>query len=156
MIMTRINAGIGIRELCDQHLVSEYRELPRVWAMLHNAIEREASLHIPDEFCLGEGHMAYFQDKGAFLQLRWMGLRSEMVCRGMTPTLDWRPWPPIYKGRCLTQDIPTPQLLLARELLIERINERLATMWSHPNTTKHPRWSQRERPAWVIPPCASA
>lgn len=159
--MTRINLGIGIRELCDQHLIAEYRELPRIWRMLTDAIARNTDpetgeptgfIWIPGAFTLGEGHMAYFQDKGGFLHIRWMGLRAEMVCRGMIPNMEWRQWPASFRGHCLTQDIPNDRVMQGRLQLIRRINERLASMWAHQNNTYHPRWSQREIPAWVTIP----
>jgi hypothetical protein len=90
--MTRINSGIKPDELCDQHLVAEYRELPRVGTMLVKRLEKGADLTAgtPDAFTLGTGHMAFFIDKGEYLRKRFESLKQEMIDRGMNPTMNWR------------------------------------------------------------------
>lgn len=139
--MTRINAGIDPSELCDQHLVAEYRELPRIRSL---ALAR-ATKHggawgpRPETFTLGGGHVAYFLPFGRWLCQRWYALRDEMRTRGMDPALDWRPYP--------WMDINwQPNEACARPLLQARILARLSTMRRRPN------WTNRQPPAWITTP----
>jgi deoxyribonuclease (pyrimidine dimer) len=57
--MTRVNC-IPVRELCDKHLLSEYRELPRVFTWLEKVIEKNNRPRIPAHYVLGTGHMSFF------------------------------------------------------------------------------------------------
>lgn len=93
--MTRINL-VPVTELADQHLVAEYRELPRMNAALAKALfsrKSKAALlrAIPSSFVLGTGHMMFFMDKGQFLKKRHTDLVVEMRRRGFAvnfPHLD--------------------------------------------------------------------
>lgn len=135
--MTRINIGIGVRELCDSHLVAEYRELPRMLPFALNRISTYGG-HGPRpfEFTLGAGHMSYFLPYGAWLKARWLGLVEEMESRGFRPALTWRdgyPWMDVLSSRDMER---------AQPLLRARINERLQRM-------KKIAWTHRSRPSWV-------
>lgn len=57
--MTRINL-VPVQNLCDQHLLAELRELPRI----PNAVEkgRYSLLNVPTEYVLGKGHVTFFYD----------------------------------------------------------------------------------------------
>lgn len=145
--MTRINIGIGVRELCDQHLVAEYRELPRIRSMVIKIIESGRPLRgrIPETFTLGPGHMLYFADKGAWLHLRWLGLRGEMSRRGMQPSLEWREFPTHYERLDLCKWISSTTVMRVRPLLKSRIRDRLVT--GHPT---NPRWTRSDQPAWTL------
>lgn len=139
--MTRINIGIFIEELSDSHLVAEYRELPRVRAVLLARLEAGKSCTepaIPAKPTLGTGHVLYFVNKGGWLRDRWHALRNEMVYRGFQPTLEWRGWP-----AGLEDGVPTG-LDGAREALKDRILERIR---SQPGQHK---WTRREPPRWVL------
>ena len=59
--MTRINVGICEEELCDQHLVAEYRELPRLFGHIPKG-------PIPGCFTLGRGHVNYCSQFQGFLK----------------------------------------------------------------------------------------
>lgn len=118
--MTRINL-VNPRELCDQHLVAEYREIPRIGGLLITTINAGRDLNIPEEFCLGKGHTKFFLNKGQFLRKRFLAIREEMRARGFRPTFlwrnDWAGWP------CMNNDwTPTPQALALSE---ERVALRL-------------------------------
>lgn len=135
--MTRINIGVCPSDLCDQHLVAEYRELPRMTAfavkrlMLHNGPGPR-----PVEPTMGTGHMAYFLPYGASLEARWRSLVGEMKYRGFAVSFGWRDYPAALCG-----DIPVQHERLAGELIRARIIERLRGM-------RRPRWTGRCRPAW--------
>jgi len=89
--MTRINC-IPPNELIRQHLVAEYRELPRV----RHAWPRKTEPNIPSFYCLGKGHVTFFYNKGSWLERRHRELIDEMKRRGykvnMKP-LDLSHWP---------------------------------------------------------------
>ena len=73
--MTRINL-IPPSELCDKHLLAEYRELPRVFRLARPCPGA------PKQYTLGKGHVKFFYDKLAFIHKRFNQLISEMATRG--------------------------------------------------------------------------
>jgi hypothetical protein len=136
--VTRINTGIDPTELCDQHLLAEYRELPRMCPFAQKRIDRYGNAGPrPKSFTLGSGHMAFHLPFGAYLAERWHGLKAELIRRGMTPTLDWRGYP-----ESLSMPMPKTQLKKARPLIITRIQERLFYM-----TRKT--WTNTPIPGWA-------
>ena len=69
--MTRINSAIDPKNLTDQHLIAELRELPRIFTAVNKRIEQGKYFNdIPKEFALGSGHVKFFYDKLKFLNLR--------------------------------------------------------------------------------------
>jgi len=88
--MTRINSGIHPKELIDQHLVAEYREIGRIGTLLENKIKKSFPLNIPDKFCLGTGHMSFFLNKGKFIENRFEQIKIEMAKRGYSTNLNFR------------------------------------------------------------------
>lgn len=124
--MTRINAGIPPRCLCDQHLVAEYRELPRIHPLaVKRASEGDYTSPVP-RFKLGKGHMLFFVDKGVYLERRWLALIDEMRTRGFATNLIWRPWPTSSTTMLMCKDW-CPSMENARELEA-RIEDRLLGM----------------------------
>lgn len=73
--MTRINL-VPVTELTDQHLIAEYRELPRVFALAR------IDADIPENFVLGKGHVTFFYDKLKFLEKRLAKIIRECQKRG--------------------------------------------------------------------------
>lgn len=101
--MTRINV-IDPRKLTDQHLMAEYRELPRVFGYAYNAIGR--NVNAPKNYIMGTGHVAFFYDKTPWLVERHAAIVSELLKRGYDlkrtdalvsvegyPPSDWSPSP---------------------------------------------------------------
>ena len=79
--MTRINC-VPASELSRQHLIAEYRELPRVFSLArvcHDA---------PAEYTLGKGHVKFFYNKLLYLANRQRELVAEMRRRGYYPQFD--------------------------------------------------------------------
>jgi len=74
--MTRVNL-VPVSELSDQHLLAEWRELPR----LASYAERAVNPVIPPSYCLGAGHMKFFLDKAGFLERRHVCLTTELLRR---------------------------------------------------------------------------
>lgn len=73
--MTRINL-VPVEELSDQHLIAEYRELPRCIKQNVN------TSNAPDQYCLGKGHVKWARHHSLFLLGRYADLHREMKFRG--------------------------------------------------------------------------
>lgn len=85
--MTRINC-IPPSELTGPHLVAEYRELPRIFALVRAAIargEQPDDPRNPPEYRLGSGHVRFFYPRLGFLARRQAALVAEMLARGYAP-----------------------------------------------------------------------
>ena len=91
--MTRINSGVEPWELCDQHLVAEYKEITRVQTLLCNKLKsqtpQEILSEIPKTFTLGTGHVKFFLDKQYYLYVRFHNLKAEMVRRGFNAKINY-------------------------------------------------------------------
>ena len=78
--MTRINIHVPPQNLCDQHLMAEYREVKRI----PNTIKSGKALlkDIPTHFTLGKGHVKFFYNKLGYLKKRYNELYKECLRRG--------------------------------------------------------------------------
>lgn len=128
--MTRINV-VPVEELTREHLVAEYRELPRIFGCVRAAIERGErpdDPRNPTKYCLGKGHMRFFYDKLRFLYFRHAELVGEMQRRGYKPVFGEPPLIGVTGGPEF--DVwwndynPTPEALALNR---ERINARLSS-----------------------------
>lgn len=84
--MTRVNI-VPVAELHPKHLVAEYREIVRVFALVRNRLVKgpiNKSI-IPPKYVLGAGHVTFFFDKLQFILERYHQLINEMVERGYNP-----------------------------------------------------------------------
>ena len=80
--MTRINSAIQPKNLTDQHLLAELRELPRIFTAVSKRIAEGKDFNdIPKVFTLGTGHVKFFYDKCEFLLHRHRDLRFEYYSR---------------------------------------------------------------------------
>ena len=79
--MTRINV-VPVKELHPKHLVAEYREIVRVFALSR---KDSGKIKAPEKYVLGTGHVRFFYDKLGFVLNRYHALISEMVRRGYNP-----------------------------------------------------------------------
>ena len=77
--MTRINV-VPVEELCHKHLLAEYRELPRVFALARPCIDA------PKVYVLGIGHVKFFYNKLLFLVNRQHQIYNECINRGFILT----------------------------------------------------------------------
>ena len=85
--MTRINC-VPPSELSRQHLIAEYRELPRLYRLIARAVERGEARNDPRnprQYVLGKGHVRFFYDKVAWLVHRQWKIYKEMKARGYNP-----------------------------------------------------------------------
>lgn len=127
--MTRINAGIKIELLTDQHLIAEYTEILRVGPLFHKRLIKGKLLNdIPKQFTLGIGHVKFFYDKGLYVNKRWHQLYNELLERNFKPTLEfidyWADW------RQYRRDYDPPESVTL--LLKERIKHNLETTQKGP------------------------
>lgn len=82
--MTRINV-IDVKQLTDQHLMAEYRELPMVMGSLRRSLKSKRGVQvdsIPRSYTLNTGHVRHFYNKGKWLQRRYFSLIEELRLRG--------------------------------------------------------------------------
>ena len=86
--MTRINL-LHPKDLSDQHLVAEYREIFMVGSSLQRSLKSRSwdttKNTLPKDFTLNSGHVKFFYNKGKYLHKRYLELVSEMKLRGMNP-----------------------------------------------------------------------
>ena len=82
--MTRINC-VPVAELSRQHLVAEYRELPRVFALAQKAYDARRKIVAPEAYALGAGHVKFFYQRLGYCRRRFHDLREEMLRRGYRP-----------------------------------------------------------------------
>lgn len=83
--MTRINL-VPVQELADQHLMAEYRELPRVFGAVQKHIEAGKTIKdfkISQMYLLGTGHVTFFYNKLLYLSNRHEQIVLECIKRGI-------------------------------------------------------------------------
>lgn len=88
--MTRINC-VPVEELVREHLIAEYRELPRIFPLITAAYERGESptdKRNPLEYRLGTGHVRFFYNKLEYLRQRHKQLVREMHKRNYQTNFD--------------------------------------------------------------------
>lgn len=122
--MTRISVGIRAKELCDKHLVRERIELLRIPNGIKSGKSKVDFDKIPIKFKLGTGHTIFFYNKLLYLHKRYIELTEECDRRGFTIT-DFSSSFEGLPSELYNDYIETPE---DREILIERINERLQRM----------------------------
>ena len=123
--MTRINV-IPVEDLHYQHLVAEYRELPRVFGLAYRAISAEREFFMPEDYTFGKGHMTFFYNKLMFLARRQDALVLEMIHRGYKPNFVdslHKKWKSKIPRQYWGEYTPTKK---AVRLNLERINKRLS------------------------------
>jgi len=122
--VTRINVGIQPSELCDQHLVAEYRELPRLWNLQLKSLP-------PIQFKLGTGHVLWCAQYQGMLADRYVALVAEMRARGFSVSY---PEPP--SGKINGRRPSKAAIQAARPIVLERLRQKYRTMKNPPRWTK--------------------
>lgn len=85
--MTRINL-LPPSDLYDQHLMAEYRELPRIFSYVEKL--KSIPKDIPTQYTMGKGHVKFFSDKLKFLMHRQFKITEELLDRGFKINFDVR------------------------------------------------------------------
>lgn len=93
--MTRINC-VPVTELSDKMLGAEYRELPRICALVRARAQAgykptDAEFATVSEYTLGRGHVKFFFTKMNWIEHRYYDLVAECYRRGRAvnyPKLD--------------------------------------------------------------------
>lgn len=92
----RINAGIPVKNLSDEHLRAEEAEIAMLPGFYNKVWKGESS--IPSQFTLGKGHISFFMNKKTWTLKRYQELHSECLKRGFTGIKDkserWNEWNP--------------------------------------------------------------
>ena len=135
--MTRINV-IPVEELADQHLLAEYRELPRV---LKQNIDMKGAR---EKYHLGSGHMKWARRHWLFTLNRYRDLYAEMMLRGFFPKFNPENILPFLKDIAIqypeaNYEVNESDILLNRKRILEKYK-------SHPD---HYTWTHREKPSWL-------
>ena len=122
--MTRINV-IDPKDLTDQHLMAEYRELPMVMGSLRRSLKSKRGLpKIPNQYTLNAGHVTFFYNKGKFLYNRYQLLIKHLQERGYVLDPDRKADFSVFIENGLNGDW-TPNNH-AHVINKQRINERIA------------------------------
>ncbi len=128
--MTRINL-VDSKVLVRQHLISEYRELPRIYMLVQKAmglgesVQRAHALS-PAQYTLGTGHCRFFYTRLGWLTDRFGALVQEMQARGYNPAHTSIPdWTSTIPSAWFGRWQPTPACVAIN---VERINLRLVGM----------------------------
>ena len=79
--MTRINLVLP-SVLADQHLIAEWRELPRIFGLVKKKLAENKPILPWVTYTMGTGHVRFFYDKLLFLQKRHQALVKEAQKRG--------------------------------------------------------------------------
>lgn len=74
--MTRVNSGISVSHLSDEHILAEHREIKRI------PNTKFTSKSIPASFKLGGGHVLFFSNKPIYTFQRYLLIYNECIKRG--------------------------------------------------------------------------
>lgn len=85
--VTRVNL-VPPSELQRQHLVAEYREISRVFALARRWHEAGRPQTVPDIYGFGTGHVRFFYTRLGFVTRRHRLLVREFWERGYAPTFE--------------------------------------------------------------------
>lgn len=133
--MTRINV-VPVKELADQWLLAEYRELPRV-------IKGNFDItNAPEVYCLGKGHVKWAKKYAFWLLYRYDSILKELVHRGFNYNYSFYELVVAYGGDpnpVLDYHVTDMDIELNRERLIEKYKMK-------PNFYK---WTNRTKPEWL-------
>lgn len=92
----RINAGIPVKNLSDEHLRAEEAEIAMIPGF-YNRVWKGKSV-IPSQFTLNEGHISFFMNKKTWTLRRYQLLHEECLKRGFDGIKDksdrWDTWNP--------------------------------------------------------------
>lgn len=121
--MTRINL-IPPQDLCDKHLIAEYRELPRIAKIAKRKYETHPNFIPPETYRMGPGHVLFFVNKGQWLSSRFTELVIEMNERNFFTSYVFYPTI-VHPVEWFNDWVPSKEEI---QISKNRINERLKKM----------------------------
>ena len=121
--MTRINVGVNVKHLMDEHLLAEHREIKRICDVFKKRYDTGKMNNLPTKFTLGTGHVLFFIDKPIYTFFRYMNIYLECKRRNFNVEYYSENWN-VYFGTIYSHKNYLPTLEDKR-LVIERISERL-------------------------------
>jgi len=135
--MTRINANIPVRNLTDQHLRAEHREIIRVCGKYAKRLKKTIDsgvdhISMTHNFKMGGGHELFFVDKGAFTLDRYRRLHKECIRRGFNESNYEHAWDIYRKEDMKWHDFTEAE----NDLVRERIRTRLVDSRQTPRFEK--------------------
>lgn len=136
-MMTRINV-IPVEELSDQHLLAEYRELPR-------ALKQDINIeNASDRYTLGPGHVKWARRHWDFTYNRFKQICDELLYRGFRPSFSAEKLIPLFRELTWTvkdgsYNVSCVDISLNRSRILERYS-------TNPGFY---RWTKRRKPNWV-------
>lgn len=136
--MTRINL-ISVEELSDQHLLAEYRELPRVIKQEHIYIGDAT-----DRYVLGKGHVKWAIKHSIFCMYRYYKICEEMKYRGFQVNYPYEDLAKLAEDKQIywysKMYLPTEEdIEISRNRIIEKIEKKQD--WY--------RWTNRKKPYYI-------
>lgn len=121
--MTRINVGIPVQNLTDEHLLAEHREIKRVCQrFLKRYIDNNYN-GIPIKFTLNKGHELFCSFIPLYTSNRYLSIYNECINRGFNVTNYIKNWD-VYKNTIYNDKDYEPKIEDIN-LLIQRISERI-------------------------------
>lgn len=137
--MTRINL-VHPSELSDQHLMAEYRELPRMVSFIQAWISKGCPEVSQRTYTMGKGHMKFFLNKSQWLTQRHSSIVQELI--------EIRQYNITNKSPLVIPSTPfenypvfdSDGLVISRDRIKEKLRLR-------PNFYT---WTNRERPDWTL------
>ena len=96
----RCNCGINPKNLTDEHLFAESREL-KMLPSLYEKVGDNSINKVPKEFTLGKGHMLFFLYKPAYTWHRYDNVLFECYKRGFNVKNEYYRWDVYQKSKCL-------------------------------------------------------
>lgn len=129
--MTRINI-IPVEQLSDQHLIAEYRELPRVLK------QQISTVNAPSTYKLGTGHVKWAKKHSKYVTNRYIKLVDEMKYRGFKTNFTTPP-EDIYNKQGMDYVVSKSDIEINRARIKAKYNQK-------PDYYK---WSKRNPPEWL-------
>ena len=117
----RCNCGINPKNLTDEHLFAESREL-KMLPSLYERVGDNSRNKVPKEFTLGKGHMLFFLYKPAYTWHRYDDVLFECYKRGFNVKNEYYRWDVYQKSKCLEQYAETgKEADIVKHRIVERI-----------------------------------
>ena len=136
--MTRINV-ISVKELSDQWLLAEYRELPRVILQQYIYIG-----DAPEKYCLGKGHVKWAVLHANYCLWRYYNICEEMKFRGFKVNY---PYEELDKYAEDNQIRWYSKMYIPDENDIQINRQRLIEKYRQKPTWY--KWKNRKKPEWL-------